>query len=233
MLRAGAPSLRGGGQRRLRGARRGAQGARAPLARERAQAAAELAGAAWRRAHRSPRLAGGGAGPRRAGAGGGRSARRRAGRRPARSDALLSQPDLEGPFRVYHLMGRLQAAGRRRGGRAGRAAARAARLARRADPAGAAGPRQAFLSVRRRGEVLAAVEPELRLPRALARPAPVERGSRPGRPLGARCSASCKQLEPIGRSNATVLIRGESGTGKELLAEAHPRSARRRRTCRW
>jgi Nif-specific regulatory protein len=37
-----------------------------------------------------------------------------------------------------------------------------------------------------------------------------------------------KQIEPIGRSNASVLVRGESGTGKELLAEAlHKLSTRR------
>jgi len=84
--------------------------------------------------------------------------------------------------------------------------------------------------VTRRAEVLAAVEPELRLPRALASlNVPVVVDKTFG--LVGRSQALqriTRQLEPIGRSNATVLVRGESGTGKELLAEAlHQLSPRR------
>jgi len=74
--------------------------------------------------------------------------------------------------------------------------------------------------------VLASVESELRLPRAIA-PKTAERAFG----LVGKSQALhhiVKQLEPIGRSNTTVLVRGESGTGKELLAEAiHLLSSRR------
>jgi sigma-54 specific flagellar transcriptional regulator A len=90
--------------------------------------------------------------------------------------------------------------------------------------------RAAFLSVPRRAEVVAATEPELRLPRAMAslaqRVAVEKVHGLVGRSPALQRVA--KQLEPIGRSNATVLIRGESGTGKEVLADAlHALSPRR------
>ena len=90
--------------------------------------------------------------------------------------------------------------------------------------------RTAFLSLARRAEVVAAVEPELRLPRAMAslvaRPAMEIASGLVGRsPALQRIT---RQLEPIGKSNATVLVRGESGTGKEVLADAlHTLSPRR------
>jgi transcriptional regulator with GAF, ATPase, and Fis domain len=80
--------------------------------------------------------------------------------------------------------------------------------------------RKDFLSIARRAEVLAASEPDLRLPRM----PPVAPGASPApHGLVGRSSALARitrQIEPIARSNATVLIRGESGTGKELLAQA-------------
>jgi sigma-54 specific flagellar transcriptional regulator A len=79
--------------------------------------------------------------------------------------------------------------------------------------------------------VLAALEPGLGLPRpvvaARAAPAALDRmHGFVGR--SAALQRIVRQLEPVGRSNATVLVRGESGTGKELLAEAiHALSSRR------
>ncbi|MFT3838451.1 MAG: sigma 54-interacting transcriptional regulator [Myxococcaceae bacterium] len=141
-------------------------------------------------------------------------------------DALLNQPDLEGPFRVYHLMGRLKALGGDQAGAAGdftRAARSLDELTQRVAPP----RRQAFLSVPRRSEVLGSVETELRLPRAISAPKQAERAfGLVGK--SAPLQHIVKQLEPIGRSNTTVLVRGESGTGKELLAEAiHQLSPRR------
>jgi len=154
-----------------------------------------------------------------------------AGRAAGRArEALLARPDLEGPVRTYFLMGKLRQAAADGGGaqaefeRAGRLLDE---LVQRVPPV----RRTAFLSVPRRAEVLAVVEPELRLPRAaaaLAVPhAEVERFQGfVGRSEALR--RITKQLEPIGRSNATVLVRGESGTGKELLADAlHALSPRR------
>ncbi|MEW5742054.1 MAG: sigma 54-interacting transcriptional regulator [Myxococcota bacterium] len=153
-----------------------------------------------------------------------------AGRAAGRArEALLSRPDLEGPVRTHFLMGRLRQAASDVSGaqaefeRAGRVLEE---LVQRVPPV----HRAAFLSVPRRGEVLAVLEPELKLPRpvALSSAAPeVERFQGfVGR--SAALARITRQLEPIGRSNATVLVRGESGTGKELLADAlHALSPRR------
>jgi transcriptional regulator with GAF, ATPase, and Fis domain/tetratricopeptide (TPR) repeat protein len=150
-----------------------------------------------------------------------------AGRAAARAkDALLASPDLEGPFRVYLLMARLRAAAGDVGahGELNRAFRMLEELLQRVPPV----RRTAFLSVPRRAELLAAVEPELKLPRSVAVASVV-----PEKKLGligrsAALQRIVKQLEPIGRSNTTVLIRGESGTGKELLADAlHELSPRR------
>ncbi len=121
------------------------------------------------------------------------------------------------------------ARGRRRRERsASRARPRLAHAGR-ARPARAAPVRRAaFLSVPRRAELVAAVEPELKLPKsvALAHSLPEKKLGFVGR--AASLQRIIKQLEPIGKSNATVLIRGESGTGKELLADAlHQLSPRR------
>ena len=150
-----------------------------------------------------------------------------AGRAAARAkDTLLGKPDLEGPFRVYHLMGRLKLAA----GDVGGAQAEFARAGRLMDELVQRVPpvrRSAFLSVPRRAEVLAMLEPELKLPRAAFTPRSVEKThGLVGR--SAALQRILKQIEPIGRSNAIVLVRGESGTGKELLAEAlHVLSPRR------
>ena len=90
--------------------------------------------------------------------------------------------------------------------------------------------RTAFLSLPRRAEVVAAVEPELRLPRAMASLAPRQAIESINGLVGKSLALQriTKQLDPIGRSSATVLVRGESGTGKELLADAlHALSPRR------
>jgi transcriptional regulator with GAF, ATPase, and Fis domain len=74
------------------------------------------------------------------------------------------------------------------------------------------------------------VEPELRLPRAAAALTASVEVERFQGFVGKSEALKriTKQLEPIGRSNATVLVRGESGTGKELLADAlHALSPRR------
>ncbi|MDX2011230.1 MAG: sigma 54-interacting transcriptional regulator [Myxococcaceae bacterium] len=144
-------------------------------------------------------------------------------------EALLERPDLEGPARTYFLMGRLRLAAADTAGAQAefqRASRSLDELTQRVPPV----RRTAFLSLQRRAEIIATVEPELRLPRALASltsKVPVDRQfGFVGR--SAALARITKQLEPIGRSNATVLIRGESGTGKELLAEAlHQLSSRR------
>ncbi len=150
-----------------------------------------------------------------------------AGRAAARAkDALLSSPDLEGPFRVYLLMAKLkrQAGDAGAQGELARAWRMLEELLQRVPPV----RRTAFLSVPRRAELLAAVEPELKLPRSVAAAQVI-----PDKKLGLVGRAPAlqrivKQLEPIGKSNTTVLIRGESGTGKELLADAlHQLSPRR------
>jgi transcriptional regulator with GAF, ATPase, and Fis domain len=150
-----------------------------------------------------------------------------AGRATTRArEALLAKADLEGPYRVYFLMGRLRlAAGDMSGAQA--EMARAARLLDEVTERVPAPLRQPFLCVPRRAEVLSAVEPALRLPRRVAQAPVAEAGHR----LVGQSQALEKitrQLEPIARSNATVLIRGESGTGKEVLAQAiHDLSSRR------
>ncbi|HEY1086600.1 MAG TPA: sigma 54-interacting transcriptional regulator, partial [Archangium sp.] len=153
-----------------------------------------------------------------------------AGRAASRArEALLDKPDLEGPIRTYFVMGKLRLAANDVSGaqaefsRAGRLLDE---LVQRVPPV----RRTAFLSIARRAEVVAAVEPELRLPRAmasLAAPKAVDTFQGfVGR--SAALQRITKQLDPIGRSNATVLVRGESGTGKELLADAlHALSPRR------
>ncbi len=144
-----------------------------------------------------------------------------AGRSAGRArDALLTQPDLEGPYRVYFLMAKLR---RATGDAAGAQAelARSARLLEELTQRVPAPRRMQFLSVPRRAEVLAAQGPELRLPARSKSLGPVLAATAPG--LVGRSAPLIKvtrQLEPLGRSNATVLIRGESGTGKELIAEA-------------
>ncbi|MHB8879189.1 MAG: sigma 54-interacting transcriptional regulator, partial [Myxococcaceae bacterium] len=143
-----------------------------------------------------------------------------AGRSAARArDALLSKPDLEGPYRVYFLMGRLRlAAGDVTGAQA--ETGRAARLLDELTARVPAARRGQFLSIPRRAQVLSAVEPELRLPKLAAAPLSYERGPHGLVGRSAALARITRQIEPIGRSNTTVLVRGESGTGKELLAEA-------------
>ncbi len=151
-----------------------------------------------------------------------------AGRAVARArEALLSQPELEGPFRVHLLAGRLrQAAGDAPG-----AAAELARAGRLLDELVARVPlahRPRFLAVPRRAEVLAGAPTELRLPPVAPAPAaaPDVLHGLVGR--SPALATVVKQLPPIARSSATVLVRGESGTGKELIADAiHHLSARR------
>ena len=152
-----------------------------------------------------------------------------AGRAAVRArEALLSHHDFEGPIRTAVVMGRLRLAAADHSGAQGEFQ-RAARLLDDVVQKIAPARRSAFLAVPRRGDVLAAVEPELRATRApvAATPSAVERS------IGfigksAALQLVVKQLEPIGRSNATVLVRGESGTGKEVLADAlHTMSPRR------
>ncbi|MCC6332560.1 MAG: sigma 54-interacting transcriptional regulator [Myxococcales bacterium] len=153
-----------------------------------------------------------------------------AGRAAGRArEALLSRPDLEGPVRTHFLMGRLRQAAADASGaqaefeRAGRALDE---LVQRVPPV----RRTAFLSVPRRAEVLAVVEPELKLPRAVASTTPAPEVDRFQGFVGrsAALHRVTRQLDAIGRSSATVLVRGESGTGKELLADAlHALSSRR------
>ncbi len=153
-----------------------------------------------------------------------------AGRAVSRArEALLDKPDLEGPIRTYFLMGKLRlAASDVSGAQAefGRAGRLLDELVQRVPPV----RRTAFLSLPRRAEVVAAVEPELRLPRAMASLAPRQAIESINGLVGrsAALQRITRQLEPIGRSSATVLVRGESGTGKELLADAlHALSPRR------
>jgi transcriptional regulator with GAF, ATPase, and Fis domain len=144
-------------------------------------------------------------------------------------EALLERPDLEGPARTYFLMGRLRVAAADTSGAQAefqRAHRSLEELVQRVPPV----RRTAFLSLQRRAEIIAAVEPELRLPRAMASLTPKLPIDRQFGFVGrsAALNRITRQLEPIGKSNATVLIRGESGTGKELLAEAlHQLSPRR------
>ena len=153
-----------------------------------------------------------------------------AGRAASRArEALLDKPELEGPIRTYFLMGKLrQAANDASGAQAEfqRAGRLLDELVQRVPPV----RRTAFLSLPRRAEVVAAVEPELRLPRAMASLAQRHVVDNFNGIVGrsAALQRITRQLEPIGRSNATVLVRGESGTGKEVLADAlHALSPRR------
>ncbi|MFT3706478.1 MAG: sigma 54-interacting transcriptional regulator [Archangium sp.] len=153
-----------------------------------------------------------------------------AGRAASRArEALLDRPELEGPIRTYFLMGKLRLAANDSAGaqaefqRAGRLLDE---LVQRVPPV----RRTAFLSLPRRAEVVAAVEPELRLPRAMASLVARQQVESFNGLVGRSPALQriTRQLEPVGRSNATVLIRGESGTGKELLADAlHALSPRR------
>jgi DNA-binding NtrC family response regulator/tetratricopeptide (TPR) repeat protein len=142
-------------------------------------------------------------------------------------EALLSRPDLEGPMRTHVLMAQLKLAAHDESGAQAewlKASRALDELSRRVPPV----RRQAFLQLARRGQVLAHVEPELGLPPRLAIPQVVSGGERDGL-IGRAASLQrvVRQLDPVGKSLATVLIRGESGTGKELLAQAlHVRSPR-------
>ncbi|MFZ5471360.1 MAG: sigma 54-interacting transcriptional regulator [Myxococcota bacterium] len=151
-----------------------------------------------------------------------------AGRAAARArEALLAQPDLEGPYRVYFLMGRL----RRAAGDQVGAQAEMSRAVRMLDEltARVPAPRRAqFLSVPRRAEVRAEVEHELKLPRLQPPPGPAPKLHHGLVGRSSALTQVVRQLEPLGRSNATVLVRGESGTGKELVAEALHLSSPRR-----
>ena len=149
-----------------------------------------------------------------------------AGRAVARArEALLSQSDLEGPWRVHAMAARLHAQGQDQAG----AQAELARAARQLEALAQRAPaalRLRFLSVPRRAALLAQAEPEARVPVALPQlRTPHAFGLVGASPALARIA---KQLEPVGRSNATVLVRGESGTGKELIADALHRLSPRR-----
>ena len=148
-------------------------------------------------------------------------------------EQLLENPDLEGPYRVYHLLARLRAAAGDAAGAAAHAS-RAAQLLEELVSHVPAAQRPAFLKSPRRGAVIAAAsgaEREItpgRVARALEI-APAVRHAEHGL-IGSAPALEkvLKVLEPVARSNATVLVRGESGTGKELLAEAiHQHSPRR------
>ena len=141
-------------------------------------------------------------------------------------DALLTAEELEGPWRVQYLSARLKALAKDEAARQAellKAGRLLEELAGKVPPA----HRTAFLSVPRRAELLgqtAGLLPSVR-PTPVPLSAPATHGL-VGR--SATLSRLTKQIGPIGRSNATVLIRGESGTGKELLAEAlHQASPRR------
>ncbi|MBI5548739.1 MAG: sigma 54-interacting transcriptional regulator [Deltaproteobacteria bacterium] len=146
-------------------------------------------------------------------------------------EILLETPDLEGPYRVYHLLSRLRAAA---GDPAGAAAdaTRAARLldelVTRIPPAS----RPSFLKHPRRAAVFSAASEREITPSQVARALSLDSGDdvRAHGLLGKSPALKkvLKVLDAVARSNATVLIRGESGTGKEILAEAiHRKSARR------
>ncbi|HEY3445167.1 MAG TPA: sigma 54-interacting transcriptional regulator [Myxococcales bacterium] len=146
-------------------------------------------------------------------------------------EILLETPDLEGPYRVYHLLSRLRAAaGDPAGGAAD--AARAARLldelVTRIPPAS----RTAFLKHPRRAAVLSAAGEREITPSQVAQALALDPADdvRAHGLLGKAPALKkvLKVLDAVARSNATVLIRGESGTGKEILAEAlHKKSPRR------
>jgi DNA-binding NtrC family response regulator len=144
-------------------------------------------------------------------------------------DALLSSSDLEGGYRTSHVLGRIRATAGDAAG-AVQEYSRAGRLldelVQKVPPASRAG----FLAVPRRAEVVAVAEPEQRAVRAAMALTPQPVVERLYGFVGHSMALQriTKQLEPIGRSSATVLVRGESGTGKEVLAEAlHALSPRR------
>jgi DNA-binding NtrC family response regulator len=144
-------------------------------------------------------------------------------------EVLLARPTLDGPVRTHALMAKLRLAA----GDGGGAQAEFQRAARLIDELAHRVPvarRRAFLAAPGRAEVLAALEPSLPIPSPLQPAHLPEEVSRQHGLVGrsALLQKVLRQLEPVGRSNATVLIRGESGTGKELLAEAlHALSGRR------
>ncbi|MGC4117085.1 MAG: sigma 54-interacting transcriptional regulator [Myxococcales bacterium] len=146
-------------------------------------------------------------------------------------EILLESPDLEGPYRVYHLLSRLRAAA----GDPSGAAADAARAARLLDELVTRIPpasRAAFQKHPRRAAVLVAASEQEITPSQVAQAlalGPAEDVRTTGL-LGKAPALKkvLKVLDAVARSNATVLIRGESGTGKEVLAEAlHKKSPRR------
>jgi transcriptional regulator with GAF, ATPase, and Fis domain len=146
-------------------------------------------------------------------------------------EILLESPDLEGPYRVYHLLSRLRSAA---GDPAG-AAADATRAARLLDELVSRIPpasRAAFLKHPRRASVLSAASEREITPSQVARALSLEPDDdvRVHGLLGKAPALKkiLKVLDAVARSNATVLIRGESGTGKEVLAEAiHRKSSRK------
>jgi DNA-binding NtrC family response regulator/tetratricopeptide (TPR) repeat protein len=147
-------------------------------------------------------------------------------------EILLAEPDLEGPYRVYALLSRL----RLQAGDAVGAQAELGRATRLLEELVSRVPLQRradFLKLPRRAQVLAAsAEREItpaRVQRAL------DLGQEPRAEATAAIVGNCepvqrvlRQLGPVSRSQATVLIRGESGTGKELIAEAIHLGSQRR-----
>ncbi|MFW5879099.1 MAG: sigma 54-interacting transcriptional regulator, partial [Myxococcota bacterium] len=156
-------------------------------------------------------------------------------------DLLLEAPDLEGPVRLYHLMGNLrEALGDESGADANRA--RAQRLL---DELVARVPkdyREFFLSLPQRRAVLEGVGVKeitpARVRQALSletgdprRPSPrVRKEQRHAGIIGSNAKLQ-KVLSLIDRAAAVtqpVLIRGPSGCGKELIADALHRASPRR-----
>ncbi len=149
-----------------------------------------------------------------------------AGRAVARArEVALEHGELEGPWRAAALSARVRrAAGDEAGARAEleRAAARLDELSQSVPAA----RRLQYLSLPMRAALLAAVAPARAAAVGVAAPAlELPHGLIGASPALHRVT---KQLEAVGRSQATVLVRGESGTGKELIAEALHRASPRR-----
>jgi DNA-binding NtrC family response regulator/tetratricopeptide (TPR) repeat protein len=156
-------------------------------------------------------------------------------------DLLLDAPDLEGPVRLYFLMGRLrEALGDESGADAN--LARAQRLLDELSARVPASHRNLFVSLPRRRAVLDAAGGREITPARIRRALSLEDAASPPRPgpdadaleasgiigRNARLRRVLSLIDRVAGVSQPVLIRGPSGSGKELIADAIHRAGPRR-----
>jgi len=143
-------------------------------------------------------------------------------------EALLAEPHVERPARLYHLLGAVA----EKHGDAARAEVERLKAARIVDELAARiAPerRPLFYARRHRRAILdAAGRALLEVRRPAPAPSPARTDSSPIVGDSAAMQRLAALIARVGPSSATVLVRGESGTGKELVARAlHEASPRR------